>query len=100
MPNGNGHGCIAQWAYSCYVSGATEGRRWRGLTRWGHTIVFEFIILGTVVGGRNPVLAAKLLFTMLTFVRQKVDEVAVLSGALVSDREEPSRRFRCCSHGW
>lgn len=62
--------------------------------------MFELIILGTVVRGRSPVLAAELLFAMLTFVRQKVDEVAVLSGTLMSDCEELGCRFRSCSHGW
>lgn len=62
--------------------------------------MFEFIVLGTVVRGRNLVLAAELLFAMATLVRQKVDEIAVLSGTLVSDCEEPGRRFRSCSHGW
>ena len=40
--------------------------------------------------------AAELLFAMLAVERQEIDEVAVLSGALVSDGEE---FFRLCGHG-
>jgi len=36
---------------------------------------------------------------MLAFERQEIDEIAVLGGALVSNRKESSRRFGGCSHG-
>ena len=34
--------------------------------------------------------ATELMFAMLTFERQEIDNVAVLGGALVSNREESS----------
>ena len=69
-----------------------------GLTRWCHTIMLTFVILVALVGSREVMLATELLFAMLTFEGQEIDETAVLSGALVSDCEKPGRRFRGCGH--
>jgi hypothetical protein len=74
-------------------------RRCEELTRWGHTIVLKFIVLVTLVGCGKIMLATELLLAMLTFERQEIDEAAVLSGALVSNGEESSRRFGGCRHG-
>ena len=61
--------------------------------------MLELIVLATVVRSGKVVLATELLFAVLAFERQEVDEIAVLSGTLVSNGEEPSRRLRCCGHG-
>jgi hypothetical protein len=58
--------------------------------------VLAFVILVALVGGGEVMFAAELLFAMLAVERQEIDEVAVLSGALVSDSEE---FFRLCGHG-
>jgi hypothetical protein len=62
--------------------------------------VLEFIILVATVRGRKPMLVAELLFAMLAFERQEIDEAAVLSGTLMANREESGRRCRSRSHGW
>lgn len=49
-----------------------------------------FIVLAALVGSGEVMLAAELLFAMLTFEGQEVDEAAVLGGALVSNGEEAS----------
>jgi hypothetical protein len=61
--------------------------------------MLELIVVGTFVGSGKVVLAAELLFAVLAFERQEIDEAAVLSGTLVSDGEESSRRFGVCGHG-
>lgn len=58
-----------------------------------------FVILVALVGSGEVMLATELLFAMLAFEREEIDEAAVLSGALVANCEESSRRFRGCSHG-
>jgi len=58
-----------------------------------------FVILVALVGSGEVVLATELVFTMLAFKREEINEVAVLSGALVPDCEESSRRFRGWGHG-
>jgi len=62
--------------------------------------MLKFVVLVALVGCGEIMVATELLFAMLAFERQEIDEAAVLSGALVSDGEESSRRFGCCSHGW
>lgn len=61
LPDRNGYGRITQWA------------------RWCHTIVLAFVILVAFVGSGEVMVATELLFAMLTFERQEIDEVAVLS---------------------
>lgn len=61
--------------------------------------MLALVILLTFVGGRKVMLATELVFAMLTLERQEIDEVAVLSRALVSNGEEPSRRFGGGGHG-
>jgi len=60
--------------------------------------VLVLVILVAFVGSGKVMLATELVFAMLTLERQEIDEVAVLSGALVSNGEEPSRRFRGAGH--
>ena len=60
--------------------------------------MLELIVLATVVRSGKIVLATELLFAVLAFERQEVDEIAVLSGTLVSNGEKPSRRLRGCGH--
>ena len=48
------------------------------------------VILVALVGGGKVMIATELMFTMLAFERQEIDEVAVLGGTLVSNREESS----------
>jgi hypothetical protein len=72
-----------------------EDRRGEELTRWRHTIVLVFVILVALVGGGKVMFATEIVFAMLAFEGQEIDEVAVLSGALVPDGEECSR---VCGH--
>lgn len=80
------------------VDGSIIWKR-RGRTRRGNAIVLEFVILVAAMRSRKLMLAAEILFAMLAFKRQEIDEAAVLSGTLVSDREESGRRCRSRSHG-
>ena len=61
--------------------------------------MLAFVILLTFVGGGKIMFATELVFAVLTLERQEIDEVAVLSGALVSNGEEASRRFSGGGHG-
>jgi len=61
--------------------------------------VLAFVILVALVGSGEVMLATELLFAMLAFEREEINEATVLSGALVANCEESSRRFRGCSHG-
>ena len=53
--------------------------------------MLTLVVLATLVGSGEVMLATELLFAMVTFERQEIDEVAVLGGALVSNGEEFSR---------
>ena len=52
--------------------------------------MLTFIILVALVGSGEVVLATELLFAMLAFKGEEIDEAAVLSGALVPNCEESS----------
>ena len=61
--------------------------------------MFALVVFIALVRSGKIMLATELLVAMLAFERQEIDEVAVLSGTLVSNGEEPSRRLRGCGHG-
>ena len=58
-----------------------------------------FVVLAALVGGGEVMLATEVLFAVLAFEGQEIDEAAVLGGALVSNGEESSRRFGGGRHG-
>ena len=78
----NSHRRVAQRAYPKRISkpGGDIGIQvGEGLTGWGNTIMLALVILLALVGGRKVMLATELVFAMLTFERQEIDKVAVLS---------------------
>ena len=50
--------------------------------------MFALVVFIALVRGGQIMLATELLVAMLAFERQEIDEVAVLSGTLVSNCEE------------
>ena len=60
--------------------------------------MFTFVVLVALVGSGEVMLATELVLAMLAFERQKIDDIAVLSGALVSNGEESRRRFGGSRH--
>jgi hypothetical protein len=67
------------------------------LTRRGYPVVFGLIVLATLVSGRQIVLSTELLFAVLTFEREEIDETTVFSAALMPDSQENAvicRHFR------
>ena len=50
--------------------------------------MFALVVFIALVRSGQIMLATELLVAMLAFERQEIDEVAVLSGTLVSNREE------------
>ena len=96
VSNWDSDGRIAQWAYLNRISHLAAGRVNEEPTRGGHTIMLELIVLGALVGSGKIVLATELVFAVLAFERQEIDEVTELSGTLVSYGEESG--FVGCSH--
>jgi len=52
----------------------------------------------TIAKNEKVTLVIELVFAMLALEREGIDEVLPVSGALVSDDEEPSRQFGDCRH--